>query len=318
MLKLINKKQSIISLKDHFLRRNKVLIQRKLGGFGDILMQRMMFEDFKAQFPHLEFSWSVPHKFISMAQNHPYTNTIEFNSIKHEEFGIIYDTTIACTRYETRTKNNKLNRSDIWANHCGINLINHEMHLKLNQESIDDFKLKLNQANPENKPTVLLATHSTDDSVGISKSLTDTQIIETIAKLQKLGYFVYTIHNKSLPVHEQITQFLDLKIDQWLAIVSLSNYIISVDTATFHIAGGLKKPLVGIFTFTDGKVYGKHYDFVLVQKHKDNGDWDCGPCFNLTLCPKCPNFPKPCLTELTSEDIIDGLLKASQKWPINA
>ena len=72
-----------------------------------------------------------------------------------------------------------------------------------------------------------------------------------------------------------------------------------------------------MFSFTDGKVYGKYYDFVLVQKHRDNGDWECGPCFNLTLCPKTQSFPKPCLTELTSEDIIQGLLKAQKKWPIN-
>jgi len=45
------------------------------------------------------------------------------------------------------------------------------------------------------------------------------------------------------------------------------------------LAGGLGKPLCGIFTFADGKIYGKHYDFVLVQKHRDNGNWNCGSCF---------------------------------------
>lgn len=317
MLKLITKKSPIISLKAHYLRKNKVLIKRKLGGFGDILMHRMIFEDFKKQYPHLEFYWSVPHKFIGMATNHPYVETIDLNSIKNEDFGAIYDTTIACTRHETRTKNNKINRSDIWAKHCGIHLKNHNMHLETNEETNNEFRLIIKNINTQNKPTILLATHSTDDNVGISKSLSDEQIKKIVLKTQELGYFVYTVHNKSLPIYDElgITQFTDLKIPQWLSIVQISDYIISVDTSTFHIAGGLKKPLVGIFTFTDGKVYGKHYDFILVQKHRDDGNWDCGPCFNLTLCPKSPSFPKPCLTELKTEDIIEGLLKAFRKWP---
>ena len=320
MLKLIHKKLAIISLKDHFLRRNKILIRRKLGGIGDILMQRMMFEDFKTQFPHLEFSWAVPHKFINMAKNHPYANTIELNSIKDNEFGIIYDITIACTKYETRTKNNQFNRSDIWAAHCGIKLKNHNMFIETNEESLNDFKSIFEKFNPEHKPIILISSQSTDDDVGISKSLTKNQITETVSKLKNLGYYVCTVHNKSQPIYEElnIDQFIDLNLNQWMAVICLSNYIISVDTATFHMAGGLKKPLIGVFTFTDGKVYGKHYDFVLVQKHRDNGNWDCGPCFNLTLCPKINAYPKPCLTELTADDIIQGLLQATQKWPINA
>jgi ADP-heptose:LPS heptosyltransferase len=94
--------------------------------------------------------------------------------------------------------------------------------------------------------------------------------------------------------------------------MSLADYVISVDTSAFHLAGGLKKPLMGIFTFADGKVYGKYFNFVLVQKHRDNGNWDCGPCYNFSICPKSPLKVKPCLTELKYDDFMIGIQKLLQ------
>ena len=146
MLKLIKKKS--ITLKDHFLRRNKILIKRRLGGHGDILMQRMMFEDFKTQFPHLEFSWAVPHEFIGMARNHPYVETLEVNSINKdatndEKFGAVYDLNVACDKQEIKSLTT--HRSDIWASYCGIKLTNHNMHLSLDTNAIEETKTKLKE-----------------------------------------------------------------------------------------------------------------------------------------------------------------------------
>jgi hypothetical protein len=106
-----------------------------------------------------------------------------------------------------------------------------------------------------------------------------------------------------------VPQILNIHPSIWMALTKISDYVISVDTSTFHLAGGLGKKLVGIFTFTDGEIYGKYYDFILVQKHRSNGDWDCGPCFNNHACPKSSDIHKPCLTELSSDDIIDGFTK---------
>ena len=320
MLKLIKKKTIPISLKQHSIRRNKVLIRRRLGGTGDILMQRMLFEDFKTQFPHLEFSWTVPYEFIGMAYEHPYVKTIGPNDLDYDQFGIIYDITTACRVYENKYYPPMIHRSDIWAGHCGIKLSHHNMYLPTDEQETKEIKEILKQINPENKPSVLLAAHSTEDEFGLCKTLTDEQITGVVQQLRDMNFHVYSLHSDPMPIYEYLAvdQFTNLKSKQWMALVSTVDYIISIDTSTFHMAGGFKKPLVGVFSFTDGKVYGKYYDFVLVQKHRDNGDWDCGPCFTYCFCPKSKDFPKPCLTELTSDDIIQGFLKATEKWPINA
>ena len=74
--------------------------------------------------------------------------------------------------------------------------------------------------------------------------------------------------------------------------------------------------MTGIFTFANGKTYGKYYDFILVQKHMDDGNWDCGPCYNYRICPKTQKELKPCLTELTEKEIKEGINKMFKKWPI--
>lgn len=305
MLQLIKKKQKKpISLKEHYKRRNNILLKRRCGGFGDILMHRMIFEDAKSQYPNLNFIFTCPYPFIGMAKDHPSAKTVNINEIDDRNYGIVYDDTTVCRVHEAKYgAENQTHRSDIWANSLGLTLTNHNMHLK---------SKKLNFGN--SKPRILLATQSTNDEFGISKSLTTSQIKELVQALQK-DYFLFTIHSERQFIYDelQVQQFIQCSCEQWIDLVASADIVISVDTATFHLAGGLKKPLVGIFGFTNGKVYGKYYDFTLVQKHRDNGDWDCGPCFNMSFCSKCKTYPKPCITEIKCEDILQGFYKELKK-----
>jgi ADP-heptose:LPS heptosyltransferase len=319
---IIKKKpKNPLSLREYYQRRNKVLIKRLVGGFGDIIVQRMMFEDFYKQFPNLEFTFSCPHKFIDLAINHPFVKTIEIEKLEENDFGIVYDISTACRTHELRyASNNKKNRSDIWAEYCGITLKNHNQFLKPKENMVLKCKEMLSKYNTKNLPVVLLATQSTNDNYGNAKSLNYDQVFEIIKELKKMGFYVFTIHSELQDAYSdlQVDQFVSININQWVALVSIADYVISIDSATFHIAGALKKPLVGIFSFTDGKVVGKYYDFILVQKHKDNGNWDCGPCWNFYNCPKSSLCQKPCITELLPNDAIQALqsivYKSSEKF----
>jgi ADP-heptose:LPS heptosyltransferase len=169
-----------------------------------------------------------------------------------------------------------------------------------------------------NKPIIILSTKSTNDAFGIAKSLLDSQVKNLVKEIKDLGLFPISLNHHNQYVYEQleVEQRQMIHPQLWIAYIAAADYVISVDTATFHIAGGLKKPLVGIFSFTDGKIYGKYYDFILVQKHRDNGNWPCGPCFNHYECPRELHCPvKPCLTELSFDEIAQGLHSALNKWP---
>lgn len=315
MFRYVKKKQrNPITLKEHFLRRNKVLIKRKYGGHGDIIMQRMMFEDFSTTFPEIELFYCCPQKYLPLVSNQPFAKTLPLETIEEREYGAIYDISTACRVHESMyLGSNTMHRSDIWAKHCGMKLANHNCHLEV--KNIDFYKQALDSINPKKLPTVLFATRSTSCGFGQAKSLTEQQIYETSKLLQNEGYFVFTIHDSPIEIFQMldIPQFIDIEIESWLGLVAAADYVVSIDTGTFHMAGALNKPLVGIFSFTDGKVYGKYYNFELVQKHRDNGDWDCGPCFMFIQCPKSKENAKPCMTELKSTEIIEALKKVIEK-----
>jgi ADP-heptose:LPS heptosyltransferase len=316
MLKLIKTKNDV-SIKEHYLRRNKVLIKRKVGGFGDIIMQRMIIEDFSKT--GLEICYCCPYEYMEIMKNHPFLKEIkEISKVKDKEYGIVYDISTICAVTESVLgPRNKKHRSDIWANHCGVNLERHETYLKSDPEELALCKEELKRLNPKNKKIIFISTKSKNSHFGAAKSLNEEQIIGVVKKLKELDFFIITADEDFQEIYSnlEIKQFVKLHPKKWIALIDACDYVISIDTASFHIAGSLKKPLVGIFSFTDGKIYGKYYDFILVQKHRDNGNWPCGPCYKYIECTKDKfSIKKPCLTELTAEDILKGFKSALNRW----
>lgn len=316
MLKLVTKKRPAITIREHFERRNKVLIKRREGGVGDHIMIRMMFEDFRRFMPEVELHFACTKPLLGFMSDHPFVKAIAIDEINDRHYGAIYDISTACRVHETMQGiRNTMHRSDIWAKHCGVKLTNHNAFLQAPDPTF--YKTLLAQENKERKPTILFTPYSTPNAMGVGKSLTEGQILQVIADLKNMGFWVFSINKERDILFNAIgiPQFNGLRAQDWLGLTSVADYVVSVDTATFHIAGNLKKPLVGIFSFTNGKVYGKYYDFILVQKHKDNGNWDCGPCFCYDRCPKSTMAYKPCMTELKPEEIIAGIQQAVVRWP---
>lgn len=297
-----------ITLSEISEKKCKVLIRRNVGGLGDILMHRMIFEDFKLLMPEVEITFACPVLYHPAVLDHPFIdNLVNCKQIKDTDFLVQYDTSYACNRYELKAAPFcDKHRSDIWAEHCGVSLTCHNMHIKMFEGELAWAKGKIRS----DKPTVLVSPISAMEN----KNLAPHQINPVIEKLSK-DYFVFTTHTS--PTYEiDAPCFTGLSIREWMSLIASVDYVISVDSAAFHCAGGMGKPVVGIFGWADGMVYGKHYPkAVLVQKHRDyTPGWTCGPCFNFMKCPKCSDVRKPCITELTSDDILMGFSEMADKY----
>lgn len=297
------KYDSKINLRKFNELKNKILILRKIGGLGDIFMHRMIFEDIKNLDPNIDLYFACPQKYHDAVNDYPGITVIDSTQVYFDQFGQYYDTTSACCEYENwKAPYSDLHRSDIWANHCGIELKNHNMHFNLNYT-------------PNKKPIVLFSPISAMRT----KNLLPSQIKFIVEKIRDMGLEIIGCHNNKIKEFEDLKVPIktDLNIKQFISLINSVDYVISVDTSTFHCAGGLKKPLLGIFAWSDGKVYGKYYDCVICQKHRDNGNWDCGPCYLWCNCKKEPaSIPKPCITELTLEEINNGIIELFKKFPI--
>lgn len=296
------------TLPEFIEKRNNILILRNHGGLGDIFMHRMMFEDFKILSPDCKITFALPAQYHDAVKDHPFLDHIaDCNKIDRQDFPVSYNTSKACIRYELKIAPlSDKHRSDIWADQCGLTLQNHNMHIILSEEEKQRGKDLIEKHRNSDGPIVIFAPISAMKA----KNLNDSQQKTIINHLKEKGCCIIGLHSKEIP---SLPTICDINIREWMAVLNAANYVVSVDTAAFHCAGGLKKPLTGIFTFADGKVYGKYFDFVLIQKHRDDG-WACGPCYEWAKCPH-PGKVKPCLAQIDKKMLCIGLDKMFEKWP---
>jgi ADP-heptose:LPS heptosyltransferase len=309
------KKNLDISLREFYEKRNQILIFRATGGLGDILVHRMIFEDLKKTAPDTQIIFACPEKFHDAVRDHPYIDElVDSTKIDANDYLIMHNTSNACCRYEVNMAPlSGKNRSDIWANHCGVSLKNHNMHIKLEDEVIEKARQNIAKARNTAGHSILF----TPISAMLNKNLTPAQMEAVVKGLRKKGLFVWSSHTTPIPELARLkVPVLQGSIRTWMGYVYNADYVLTVDTAGFHMAGGLGKPMTAVFTFTDGKVYGRWYkNWVLVQKHRDDGDWDCGPCYNWPDCPRSKKNPKPCLSEITPQMILKGVDEMLKRHP---
>lgn len=294
-------------------------------------MQRMLFEDFQALCPEVEFIFACLPEYMDAARDHPYIKeVVDSRTVNLNEYCIHYNTCVSIAdRYEYLNAPFCLeHRSDIWAKYCGVELARHDMCFRLPRKGIEESRKKLRvlagraartgqrvrtpgSEDEARRPLVLFAP--------VSKMAVKTLLPAQIEAVEEVtrDCDLIGLHNREITdlTRLGVPGVYQATLLEWMSYIAAADYVIAVDTAAFHMAGGLKKPLVGIFTFADGKAYGKHFDFVLVQKHRDNG-WDCGPCFTFMNCPKCPkSLQKPCLTELSKAELQAGVGAMFKRWP---
>ena len=318
-----------LSLQQFYDRRNRVLIIRSSRGLGDILMHRMIFEDFKKLMPDMHLTFACQPHYHDVVRGHPFLDAVvDCNAVNRENYMVSYDTSQCCIFWESaKAPHADKNRADIWAEHCGVKLTTHDMHVPfISQDMIQFGDFQVKQAKgmstsiyKKDSPNVLLAPIAYEPIRSLPKGI----IAGAVEYLRARGCFVYSTHHEQLSILDDlgVPVLKGYKIPQWFSFIHAADYVVSVDTSVFHYAGGIKKPLVGVFTHVDGKYRGQYYDFVLVQKHRDNGDWPCGPCYNYTMCthPKGKGTgwdqKKPCWSELTLEMVIEGIEKMFARWP---
>ena len=306
----------VLNIKEFSNKRNKILVVRSVGGLGDILMHRMMFEDFKRIMPDAEIHFCCPSYYHDAVRDHPFVDKlIDLKDLDKKDYLISYNTSTVCGRTEMRhAPFAGPHRSDIWANHCGVILTHHNMHIRLTEEEKAEGKRLIEFHRDRDGHSVAICPVS----AMVTKNLQNNQILGITENIRRMGLFPFCLHNSPIDVcyKNNIPMIDEKKIRIWMAVINQADYVVSVDTASFHCAGGMGKPLVGIFTFVDGKVYGKYFDFILVQKHRDNDpNWTCGPCYDWPKCPKTNAVPKPCLTELSVENITSAVNSMLVKWP---
>jgi hypothetical protein len=93
-----------MGLREFYEKRNKILIIRGCGGLGDILMHRMMFEDFKRLMPDGEIHFACPSYYHGAVEDHPFVDKVlAMEQLDKYEYNISYNTTTALSWNEAKS-----------------------------------------------------------------------------------------------------------------------------------------------------------------------------------------------------------------------
>lgn len=307
MAKIIKSNQiKTVSIKQFYKRKNKILIYRQYGGLGDILMMRMIFEDFKKLDENNQLYFACPTYLKDAVIDHPYLDGIlDAETVDKEDY-YTYDVSHSCTRYEiAKGSESDKNRSDIWAESCGIVLENHNMHIKLSNEEIETGKNKIKKLYNNDLPNVIFCPVS----AMASKNLQPNQIRDLISNIKNCN--IIGLHKDKIETLDKmgIPTISNTNIREWMGIIHNADYVITVDTAAFHFAGGIGKKTLGIFTWADGLVYGKYYKNSKIVQTRNRGENFKCPCYRFSSCPLSKESLKPCLTDLNGKIIADSFEK---------
>jgi ADP-heptose:LPS heptosyltransferase len=313
----VKAKSNALSLRDFYKRRNNVLILRDSGGLGDILMLRMIFEDIKRVMPDAHISVAIPTNYHRAMFWHPFIDRVlNSKEVDENNFGISYNVTTACVRYEMKIRPKAdRHRAEIWSAYCGYRLTKANMHLCLPKLMEAYARKKLQEKVKERGKGYVCFSPI---SAMVSKDLDSQQMKGVLKGIQEMGYSPFILHYK--PIEGIDCPVFSVQHDEWLALINASDYVVTVDTAALHAANGFQKPTVAVFSWADGKVYTKFHDkCILIQRHRDHTpDWTCGPCYDHPRCPKTNNPRKPCITEITADEVLNAFTQLIKRYPINA
>lgn len=257
----------------------RLLVIRKHGGLGDMLMTTMLFGDLQEQHPNIEMTYAVPRHYFPLFEG----NTMGLKVIAYEElygpkdgqygpdgpqhkaglqnwiydeFELVEDISFPCRLWEQlMIKHDTIygerglrwrNRIDRWSRWMGFEVKHPTTIIRLNQEEVQGFRSRFHATS---RPVLVWSPISAKPNRSYPWHK------EVKGLLEKEGFKVLYLHHESLGVDSLHGRSLrDMG-----AAIQAADFVLSVDTATFHWGGILLRPTLGLFNLLLGESHAKYY-----------------------------------------------------------
>jgi ADP-heptose:LPS heptosyltransferase len=294
-----------------------ILVIRRLGGVGDIFMTRPIFRAIKEKNSSVEIHYALPYHLIPLVADCEYIDAIlpfeELDDTSIKAYRWHGDITRACIDHEIRFRGRvHIHRTDLWARHLGIEVLNHAERFRFTREEIQAAETAILNKVPLPENLFFVAPYSADPR----RNLTEEQTRVGIEWARTKGMNPVIIHASQLPEYEDIPQIHGLPLRVWMAIATKAKMALTTDTGAMHLFGYLRVPTAAMHCFTSGKVVPKYYPTVVpFQLHRDNEmhSMPCVPCYDWGSCPYLKKDGNPvlkCVRSIPKDLIIQALEEA--------
>jgi ADP-heptose:LPS heptosyltransferase len=257
---------------------DKLLIIRKYGGLGDVLICSYLLPIIHERYPQNPLTFANPRIYRDLFQGVEWLNFLEYDSCFQdytfirggvianevtEKYDVVEDISTPCHIWETLFKNWNFdagglkwrNRLDMWGNWIGINGIENPVScVKIRPEEVNEARVKHFGAT---RNVLALCPMSAADPKDF------TYYWELRQALERQGWNVRYVGHKpwfDALAHEQPIQTDSNR--ELLALLGAADCVVTVDSACLHGAAIMGVPTVGIFNINDGKTYCKYYPTV--------------------------------------------------------
>lgn len=283
------------------------LVTRAMGGIGDLLMMTPAFRALSRRLGR-PIDVAVPRRFFAVFDNNPHVNLIDIEGppLAPQAYGLWRNFTVCpAGAYEDRHKPRvRRGRVEIFARALGVrkaelSAAGWAVELNVSDELKTFCKQFLRDAGFGARPVIGVQPYSRDSYKDHSA------IIEIIRDLAR-DYDVVLFHHRldGLPTGPGIANTAGLSLDKSLALVSVLNAMVSVDSAFLHAASAFDTPVVALFGPTDGKTFTAHHRRIRVLTKSEK--YPCVPCWRNEDLP-CHvtgvGGHSPCVAAIAGEEV---------------
>lgn len=306
------------------LKKKKLLVIRT-GGLGDIMFSQPVIKYLKEKNPNAFIVYacapryslifkSWPKGLVDQAISSPFSTKL-FNEM---DYHLPYEGSI-----ERNFESHEVNAYDIYSEMAGLNIDHTDPKYKIELIPDEESLRKVKPYLPKEKFIVIQVRGTSPH-----RMMTTAKWVSILQKLEKeidhKFIFIDTPENSGL--YDRLVSEYDLDKDRYInlssiskdinyaiAVISLSEGVVGIDSAMAHIGAALDKPVMGIFGPFKGDLrlrYYKHSEWV------EPKDCECPllPCFlhgsEVTKCPYVEaKVPADCMEHIDENEVISKVKK---------
>jgi len=264
----------------------------RMNKFGDQIMLTMIPKAYRE-------SWGdkatvdviVPKGYEKIWENNSHVRNVVNKLDENIKYDKIADVNSLGLKFRRSEDNNC---ADAIVNGLGLTLINKSPVFVLAKKEEEWAKEKTKKTR---RPLIGVSLYST------AKSRMYPHMSEVVKMLEKLGYEIIILD-------EKVDEKFQYSFRETAALINECDLILTVDSAFLHLAGALKKRVVGLFGYTEGQIFTESYeksDFI-----QASCPYGKSPCWWEIKCLPGSNYQNKankdyahCLKELDPREIVN-------------
>lgn len=294
----------------------KILIKRRLGGIGDVLMTTPLLRAIKELIPNCELTYATDTIYSNGAlkdiiEHCPYVNKVVHNGeVNDKAFDYNVDITATGLSRE-RSGTIPPNRIDMFADEVGVDISsNPEPIYELTDKEITLGKEELEELiNSKTDKFNIIAIQARSNDTRRTWSLDRIQeLADLLAKNKKNKVLLFDWGHsveRWKASQPNIHLVLDKDMNGTARLINLVDVVICPDSAILHLAGALNKRTVTIFGPIPPESRIDHYPNTTVLVRKLN----CHPCWYTPTCRKNTGMTLECMNAITAEEVEEAVYK---------